>query len=85
MRGLYRRSRVIRVLCWLLVLAPLTQILEFFADNDLRKYTATGDAIGLAAWMLFAVWAWWYAEDRERRHEAKAHQTDSATSNEHGN
>ena len=68
MRRLYRRSRAFRVFCWALLLLPLWQILEFLSDNDLRNYSQTGDAILLTAWILFAAGAWWYGEDRDRRH-----------------
>jgi len=76
MRPLYRRSRAFRVFCWALLVAPLWQILEFISDNDLRNYSQTGDAILLAVWMLFAAGAWWYSEDRDRRHALKRSQTD---------
>ena len=76
MRRLYRRSRAFKIFCWLLLLAPLVQILELVSDNDLRNYSQTGDAILLAAWMLFAAWAWWYGEGRDRRRAAKTKKRD---------
>ena len=78
MRGLYRRSRAFKIVCWAVLLAPLWQILEFISDNDLRNYSQTGDAILLVAWMLFAAGAWWYSEDRDRRRQARAAEADGA-------
>jgi len=80
MRALYRRSRAFRVVCWVLLLAPLWQILEFVSDDDFQKYSHTGDAILLTVWMLFAAWAWWYGEDRDRRRKAKTSERDGADS-----
>lgn len=68
---LFRRSLAFRVFGALLIL-PAWQILVFVADDDLQKYSATGDAVVLALWMFFALWAWWYAEDRDRRRARQA-------------
>jgi hypothetical protein len=35
--------------------------------NALGRYTASGNAVLIALFMLFALWAWWYGEDRDRR------------------
>jgi hypothetical protein len=74
---LYRRSRAFRIFAALLIL-PAWQILVFVADDDLQKYSTTGDAVLLAGWMFFALWAWWYTEDRERRRAGKAAQANGS-------
>ena len=49
----------------------LFNVVGLVSTNTLGKYTATGNAVLLAIMMLFALWAWWYAEDRDRRAELK--------------
>ena len=46
-------------------------VVGLVSTNTLGKYTATGNAVLVAIFMLFAVWAWWYGEDRDRRAERK--------------
>jgi hypothetical protein len=64
------RSRVLRIVVNLLMV-PLWALITFISINSFVKYTEVGDVTLLALIMLFAVWAWWYAEDRERRRAAK--------------
>ena len=78
MRQLYRRSRLVRIICWALALAPLWQILDFLSDNDLRDYSQTGDAILLTSWILFTLGVWWYSEDRDRRRKSDTQARDGA-------
>jgi hypothetical protein len=49
-------------------------VVGLVSTNTLGNYTATGNAVLVAIFMLFAVWAWWYGEDRDRRAELKAAQ-----------
>jgi hypothetical protein len=63
---LYRRSRAFRVVLYLLFL-PLTLLVFVVSDDMWSKYTQVGDLTLLAAFMVFALWAWWYGEDRDAR------------------
>jgi hypothetical protein len=75
---LYRRSRVFRIVLYLLFL-PLTLLVFVISDAMWASYTQVGNDIGLAAIMFFALGAWWYGEDRDRRRAAKKAQADGAT------
>lgn len=75
---LYRRSRAFRVVLYLLFL-PLTLLVWVIADDAWKTYTQVGNLTLLAAFMLFALWAWWYGEDRDRRRAARAVRDNGAT------
>jgi len=76
--GLYRRSRAFRVVLYLLFL-PLTLLVFVISDDAWTKYTQVGNLTLLVAFMLFALWAWWYGEDRDRRRAARAAQHNGAS------
>ncbi|MDX6704266.1 MAG: hypothetical protein QOF69_2461 [Solirubrobacteraceae bacterium] len=76
--GLYRRSRAFRVVLYLQFL-PLTLLVFVISDDAWTKYTQVGNLTLLAAFMLFALWAWWYGEDRDRRRAARAAQHNGAS------
>lgn len=61
-----RRHRL-RAVAGLAGLALLYVFVAFIADDIFARYTETGDVTVLAMIMLFAAWAWWYGEDRDRR------------------
>jgi hypothetical protein len=67
---LYRRSRPFRVCCYV-SMALLWVLIQFIAEGSFEKYSYVGNMILLAAVMFFALWAWWYGEDRDRRRAAK--------------
>jgi hypothetical protein len=67
---LYRRSRAFRLLLYVLTL-PLWALIIFVSFNSLGGYSEVGDVTLLLLVMLFALWAWWYGEDRDRRRAAK--------------
>ena len=75
MRKRFRKTRaiamVILINIWLNV---VFNVVGLVSTNTLGKYTATGNAVLVVIFMLFAVWAWWYGEDRDRRAELKAAQ-----------
>jgi hypothetical protein len=62
---LYRRSRAFRILCYV-ALVPVYVMLGFVAINSFGGYSQVGNALGLAAIVAFAAWAWWWGD----RHEA---------------
>jgi hypothetical protein len=64
--SLYRRSRPFRWALYVLCI-PLWSLLAFIAINSLGGYTQFGDVTLLVLLLLFAAWAWWYGEDRDRR------------------
>jgi membrane protease YdiL (CAAX protease family) len=68
---LYRRSRAFRLLLYVLFL-PLTLLVFVISDDMWKTYTQVGNLTLLAAFLLFALWAWWYGEDRDRRRAARA-------------
>ncbi|MEA2151571.1 MAG: hypothetical protein QOD69_3401 [Solirubrobacteraceae bacterium] len=68
---LYRRSRAFRVLLYLLFV-PLTLLVFVISDDMWKTYTQVGNLTLLAGFLLFALWAWWYGEDRDRRSAARA-------------
>lgn len=63
-----RRSRVrgFRIAGYLL-LVPTWAMIAFISIDALGRYTSVGDVTLVALIMLFAGWAWWYSEDRDRR------------------
>ena len=72
MRKRFRRTRAIAMVIWInLVLNVVFNVVGLVSTNTLGNYTSTGNAILVAILMLFAVWAWWYGEDRDRRAELK--------------
>jgi len=74
-RKRFRRTRAIAMVIWInLVLNVVFNVVGLVSTNTLGNYTATGNAVLVAIFMLFAVWAWWYGEDRDRRAELKAAQ-----------
>jgi hypothetical protein len=76
---LFRRSRACRILFYL-SMVPLWALIVLLSLDTLGAYTEVGNATVLALIMFFAVWAWWYGEDRDRREAAKAQQADRAKS-----
>jgi hypothetical protein len=68
---LYRASRVFRVTLYLLMF-PLWVLVFLISVGALDKYTEVGDLTLLLSITLFALWAWWYDEDRDRRRVAHA-------------
>jgi membrane protease YdiL (CAAX protease family) len=79
MTRLYRRSRAVRIVLYLLFV-PLTLLVFVVSDDMWAKYTQVGDVTLLAAFVSFALWAWWYGEDRDRRRAARAAQGNGARS-----
>ena len=75
---LYRRSRAFRSVLYLLLI-PLTLLVFVVSDDMWAKYTQVGDVTLLAGFMSFALWAWWYGEDRDRRRAARAVQGNGAS------
>ena len=72
MRKRFRRTRVIAMLIVINIgLNVLFNVVGLVSTDTLSKYSATGNAVLLVILMLFAVWAWWYGEDRDRRAELK--------------
>jgi hypothetical protein len=69
------RSRALRIAVGLL-LVPVWAIVAFICINSFEKYTEVGDLGLLTLIMLFALWSWWYAEDRDRRRALKQAATD---------
>jgi hypothetical protein len=68
---LYRRSRAFRVLLYVLMV-PVTLFVWVVSDDMWAHYTQVGDLTLFFAFLVFAAWAWWYGEDRDRRRAAKA-------------
>ena len=64
--GLWRRSLALRVV-GNVVFGPVSFLIGMVSGNTLGRYTDTGNAALIAIFMLFALWAWWYPEDRDRR------------------
>jgi hypothetical protein len=66
---LYRHSRAFRILCYLLMV-PATLLVWVVSDGMWTKYTQVGDLTLMFLFLVFAAWAWWYGEDRDRRRAA---------------
>lgn len=67
--------QVVRVLKWLvyaLVFYAVYSLLAFIALNAFAAYNDAANDVALAAMLFFALWAWWYGEDRDRRRAARA-------------
>jgi len=74
-RKRFRRTRVIAMLIVINIgLNVLFNVVGMVSTDTLSKYSATGNAVLLVIFMLFAAWAWWYGEDRDRRAELKGAQ-----------
>jgi membrane protease YdiL (CAAX protease family) len=74
---LYRRSRAYRVLCYFLMLLAI--LLVWIVSDDMwSNYTEVGDLTLFFSFLVFAAWAWWYGEDRDRRRAAKAGRVNGA-------
>ena len=72
MRKRFRRTRAIAMVIWInLVLNVVFNVVGLVSTDTLSKYSATGNAVLLVIFMLFAAWAWWYGEDRDRRAELR--------------
>jgi predicted acyltransferase len=54
------------------LLVPAWVLVAFISINSFEDYTEVGNLTLLALIMFFALWAWWYGEDRDRRQAAKA-------------
>ena len=67
MKRPFGRSRAYKIVLSPPVLGPVSFLIGMVSGNTLGRYTATGNAVLIALFMLFALWAWWYAEDRDRR------------------
>jgi len=63
---LFRRSRAFRV-AFYISMVPVWALACFISFGSLGGYSEVGDVTLLALIMFFAVWAWWYDEDRNRR------------------
>lgn len=59
-----------------LLLLPLWSLIAFICINSFENYTEVGDLGLFTLVMLFALWSWWYAEDRDRRRALKQAATD---------
>jgi hypothetical protein len=57
------------------LLVPAWVLVAFISINSFEDYTEVGNLTVLALIMFFALWAWWYGEDRDRRQAARAHET----------
>lgn len=68
---LFRRSRAFRLLFYV-SMVPLWALIAFISIQALGGYSEVGDVTLLALIMFFALWAWWYGEDRDRRQASKA-------------
>jgi hypothetical protein len=68
---LYRRSRACRIVLYVLMV-PATLLVWIVSDGMWVRYTQVGDLTLFFLFLVFAAWAWWYGEDRDRRLAAKA-------------
>jgi hypothetical protein len=67
-------------------MVPLWALITFIVINSLGKYTEVGDITLFVLIMFFAIWAWWYGEDRDRRRARgeSAQHTDPGSSSDDG-
>jgi hypothetical protein len=72
--------RALRVVLYRILFLPLTLLVFVLSDDMWANYTQVGNLTLLVGFMLFALWAWWYGEDRDRRRAARAAQHNGATS-----
>jgi len=63
---LFRRSRAFR-LAFYVSMVPVWALIAFVSINSFSAYSEVGDLTLLGLIMFFALWAWWYSEDRDRR------------------
>jgi hypothetical protein len=63
--------KALRIAGWVL-LVPVWAAVAFICIDSLGGYTETGTIIALCLIMAFALWAWWYSEDRDRRQVRRA-------------
>jgi hypothetical protein len=68
---LYRRSRAFRIVLYVLMV-PATLLVWVVSDGMWSRYTQVGDLTLMFLFLVFAAWAWWYGEDRDRRRAARA-------------
>jgi membrane protease YdiL (CAAX protease family) len=68
---LYRRSRAFRIALYFLMV-PATLLVWVVSDDMWARYTQVGDLTLFFLFLVFAAWAWWYGEDRDRRQAARA-------------
>jgi hypothetical protein len=82
---LYRRSRAFRILCYLLMV-PAILLVWIVSDGMWTTYTQVGDLTLFFLFLVFAAWAWWYGEDRDRRRAANAGRDNGArpSNRDHG-
>jgi membrane protease YdiL (CAAX protease family) len=77
---LYRHSRAFRVFCYFLMLLAI--LLVWIVSDDMwSNYAQVGDLTLFFSFLVFAAWAWWYGEDRDRRQAARH---GAGSSNGHG-
>ena len=77
MTRFFRRSRAFRI-AFYLAMVPVWGFVAFVSIDAFGDYTEVGDVTVLALIMLFALWAWWYGEDRDRRQAAQAAEGDGS-------
>ena len=80
---LFRRSRTFRILFYLSMVL-LWALIAFISFGSLENYSYVGNMLLLAAIMFFALWAWWYGEDRDRRRAARTAGQDGEPSTTNG-
>ena len=61
-----------------ILFVPLTLLVFVVSDDMWANYSQVGDLALLFGFILFALWAWWYGEDRDRRRAARAVRDDGA-------
>jgi high-affinity Fe2+/Pb2+ permease len=76
---LYRRSGPFRLLSYFLMLLAIL-LVWIVSDEMWSNYSQVGDLTLFFAFLVFAAWAWWYGEDRDRRRAAKAARDNGAGS-----
>jgi hypothetical protein len=59
-----------------LLIVPATLLVWVVSDDMWSNYTQVGDLTLFFAFLVFAAWAWWYGEDRDRRNRAKGEDGD---------
>jgi hypothetical protein len=60
MKALARAFRIV-------LMVAATLLVWVVSDDMWANYTQVGDLTLFFAFLLFAAWAWWYGEDRDRR------------------
>jgi hypothetical protein len=61
-----------------LLIVPATLLVWVVSDDMWSNYTQVGDLTLFFAFLVFAAWAWWYGEDRDRRNGAKGEDGDGS-------